>query len=115
MIDCFFGKVFSESLKNKAVKDYLKRPINEFNTPITKFECDRGTEFSTFKTFCKENNVLFLYKYGANKANFAENIILVIKCRLYKMLRGTLSRTWPKPLEKVVNDLNNTPLKKLAF
>jgi len=93
----------------------LKRLINEFNAPITKFECDQGTEFSKFKIFCKENNILFKYKYGANKANFAENIIQVIKRRLYKLLRGTLSKDWPNALKKVVTDFNNTPLKKIGF
>jgi hypothetical protein len=118
VIDCFSGKVFAEPLKNKTsetVKDSLKRLINEFNAPITKFEFDQGTEFRKFKIFCKENNILFKYKYGANKANFAENIIQVIKRRLYKLLRGTLSKDWPNALKKVVTDFNNTPLKKIGF
>ena len=30
-------------------------------------------------------------------------------------LRGTLNKNWVEVLEKVVNDMNNTPIKKLGF
>jgi len=89
--------------------------INKFGCPIVKFECDQGTEFSKFKTYCKENNILFKFKYGANKANFAENIIQILKRRLYKLLRGTLNKNWPGELEKVVTDYNNLPNKRIGY
>jgi len=82
---------------------------------ITKFECDQGTEFAKFKKFCKENEIIFKYKNGQNKASFAENIIQIIKRRLYKLLGGILSHDWPFYLEKVVEDYNNTPLKKIGY
>lgn len=118
VVDCFSGKVFVEPIKNKTsetVLNSLKRLINKFNAPITKFECDQGTEYSKFKAYCKEQNIIFKYKYGANKANFAENIIQIIKRRLYKLLRGTLNKDWPSVVGKVVDDYNNTPLKKIGF
>ncbi len=118
VVDCFSGKVFAEAIKNKTsetVLNSLKRLINRFNAPITKFECDQGTEFSKFKKYCKDQNIIFKYKYGANKANFAENITKIIKRRLYKLLRGTRSKDWPSVLEKIIDDYNNTPLKKIGF
>lgn len=116
--DCFSGKVFAEAIKDKTsdtVKHSLIRLLNKFETPITKFECDQGTEFNKFKQYCKENNIIFKFKYGQNKAGFAENIIQILKRRLYKFLRGTLNKNWPEVLEKVVEDYNNTPLKKIGY
>lgn len=118
VVDGFSGKVFAEAIKDKTsdtVLASLKRLLNKFQAPITKFECDQGTEFSKFKTYCKNNNILFKYKYGANKANFAENIIQIIKRRLYKLLRGTQSKDWPTALKKVVTEYNDVPLKKIGF
>jgi len=116
--DCYSGKVFAEPLKDKTsetVKDSLVKLLNKFEAPITKFECDQGTEFAKFKKFCKENEIIFKYKNGQNKASFAENIIQIIKRRLYKLLGGILSHDWPFYLEKVVEDYNNTPLKKIGY
>jgi len=116
--DCFSGKVFAEPLKDKSsdtVLKSLKTLVNKFETPVTKFECDQGTEYSKFKTYCKSNNIVFKYKYGKNKANFAENIIQIIKRRLYKLLRGNLIKNWPQELERVVRDHNETPAKKIGF
>ena len=116
--DCFSGKVYAEPLKDKSsetVKKCLVTLINKFQTSITKFECDQGTEFSKFKVYCKENGIIFKYKYGQNKANFAENIIQILKRRLYKLIRGTLDKNWPPLLKKVVTDYNNTPLKKIGY
>ncbi len=118
VIDCYSGKVFADSIKDKTsetVKGTLIKLINKFEVPITKFECDQGTEFNKFRSFCKENHIIFKFKYGLNKASFAENIIQILKRRLYKLLRGTLDRNWPEALLKVVEDYNNIPLKKIGF
>lgn len=45
----------------------------------------------------------------------AENYILIVKKKLYMLLRGILSQDWPKYLQTVVNHLNNTPLKRLGW
>ena len=116
--DCYSGKVFAEPILDKTsetVKRSLIKLLNKFNTPITKFECDQGTEFNKFKQYCKETNIIFKFKYGQNKAAFAENIIQILKRRLYKYLRGTLNKNWPEVLETVVKDYNNTPLKKIGY
>jgi len=118
VIDCYSGKVFAEAIKDKTsdtVKKVLIKLVNQFEYPIIKFKCDQGTEYSKFKQYCKENEIIFKDKYGSNKANFAENIIQIIKRRLYKLLRGTLSQDWPSYIEKIVSDYNNTPLKKISF
>ena len=38
-----------------------------------------------------------------------------MKRRLYLTLRGTLNQNWIEVLETVVNNLNNTPIKKLGY
>ena len=38
-----------------------------------------------------------------------------MKKRLYMILRGTLSHDWPKYINKVVKDMNNTPLERLGW
>jgi hypothetical protein len=38
-----------------------------------------------------------------------------VKKYLYKTLRGTLNKNWVNALEKVVQDMNNTPVKRLGY
>ena len=45
----------------------------------------------------------------------AEHYIFIVKKYLYKTLRGTLNKNWVVALEKVVNDMNNTELKKIGY
>lgn len=47
--------------------------------------------------------------------SFAEWAVLEIKSRLYRMLRGTLSKNWVVLLDKICIDYNNTPSKSLGF
>lgn len=47
--------------------------------------------------------------------SFAEWAIFNIKSRLYRMLRGNLSKNWVDLLSKICDDYNNTPLKKLGW
>jgi hypothetical protein len=39
----------------------------------------------------------------------------LVKKYLYLTLRGTLNKNWVGVLEKVVNDMNNTPIKRLGY
>jgi hypothetical protein len=118
VIDCFSSKLFVEPLKSKtsyAVQTAFEKIFDSFNAPIQELQTDQGKEFLGCKKFFKEKKILFKLKYGKNKANFAEWAIMNIKKRLYKMLRGTLNQDWPKFLSKIVNDYNNTPMKKLGW
>lgn len=118
LIDCFSLKIYVKSVKDKTSKTILNAFIDilkQFNTTVYKIEVDQGTEFSLVLKYCKENNIIFKYKYGQNKANFAEWGILMIKRRLYKILRSTLSQDLPNIIEKVALDHNNVPLKKLGY
>lgn len=119
VIDCYSLKIFVKSIKNKTsavVLEAFEEVLKHFSdTTIQKIEVDQGTEFNLVSKYCKKHNILFKYKYGQNKANFAEWGILMIKRRLYKILRGSLSQDWPAFIENVAIDHNNTPQKKLGF
>jgi len=93
----------------KAFNVYLK------DHEIEKLETDLGIEYSLCKKLCKQKNILYSFKRGQNKANFAEHAILQVKKRLYKMLRGTLSKNWPEYLSTIEKDFNKTPIKKLGM
>lgn len=115
-IDCFSQKLNIQALKDKTSKSVLKafKLFLEGKT-IQKLETDLGTEYSLCKKLCKEKKILYSFKRGANKANFAEHAILQIKRRLYKMLLGSLSKDWPSYLKTIEQDFNKTPMKSLGF
>jgi len=79
VVDCFSSQLFVEPLKNKeafTVTKAFKRIFKAFAKPIYKIESDRGSEFqgSTKKLF-KQKKIFFKFKYGQNKASFAERYI----------------------------------------
>jgi len=120
VIDVFSFKLFATPLKDKSspvVASALKDIFEEFNSVIYEIQSDRGSEFKgkACKELFKENNILFRFKFGKNKANFAEEGILLVKRKLYMTLRGTLSQNWTRLLPKVAQQLNHTPLKRLGW
>ena len=58
---------------------------------------------------------MYKTKIGQNKAFLAEHYIFIVKKYLYMTLRGTLNQNWVQVLEKIVIDMNNTPIRKLGF
>jgi len=118
LIDCFSFKIFVEPLKSKSSEIVLKafvKLLEKYKTTIYKVEVDQGTEFVKCKKYCEENHIIFKYKYGQNKASFAEWAILNIKRRLYKLLRDNLTQDWPRFIKNVCEDHNNLPQKHLGF
>jgi hypothetical protein len=118
LVDCFSLKLFVQPLKSKtseAVQAAIQDILKEFGAPIEKLETDQGKEFLGCKKFFKKEKNFFKAKFGKNKANFAEWGIMVIKKRLYKMLRGNLTHNWVNYIKKIATDYNETPLKKLGW
>lgn len=118
IIDCFSLKVFCKPLKTKTSEEVLnafKELINKFNVEITKFESDQGKEFSKVRQFCSQNKIIFNFKFGNNKANFSEWIIMIIKRKLYKVLRDKKIQTWTKYLSIISDQFNDIPQKKNGF
>jgi len=118
LIDCFSFKIFIEPLKTKSSEEVFKafkKLLNKYKTTIYKVEVDKGTEFVLCKKYCIENHIIFKYKYGNNKASFAEWGILEIKKRLYKLLRDNLTQDWPRYINLIEEDHNNLPQKHLGF
>jgi len=74
-----------------------------------------GTEFTSLKKYFADKNVLLTFKFGANKANFSEYSIYLVKSRLYKLLRSKLSDDWPKYIKYVVDALNQRQLRRIGF
>ena len=78
----------------------------------------RQTEELSFKDHVNNSlkkNIIYVSKYGRNKAFLSESYIRIVKRRLYMTLRGTLNQNWVQTLERVVINLNNTPIKKLGY
>ena len=118
LIDCFSSKIFTVPLKSrdsKTVAEAFEKLFEEFKGTIYEIQTDRGKEFlGPCKKLFHEKNIVSRTKFGKNKANYAENGILLVKRRLYKLLRGTLNDNWVSQLPNIVESLNNTPLSKLG-
>ena len=119
-IDVFSFKIFAEPLQDRSAEAVLKALnfiFRQFKQPIYEIQADRGKEFvaKPVKKFFKEHKVIFSPKYGKNKASVAEYGILLVKKKLYLLLRSQMKHTWASFLPKVVESLNNTPLKKLGW
>ncbi len=119
VVDCFSSKIFVSPLKSRdsaTVAKEFEKILSEINAEVYEIQTDGGKEFlgPCAKLF-KKKKILFRRKFGKNKANFAEHSILMVKQKLYKLLRGLLTQNWPKYLSQVVESLNNTPMKKLGW
>jgi len=120
LIDVFSFKIFVRPLTDKS-SDTVAKALDDifakFGSSIYEIQSDRGSEFKgkACRELFKKKKILFRFKFGKNKANFAEEGILLIKRKLYMTLRGTLSQKWAKILLKVADQLNNTPLKRLGW
>ena len=120
VIDVFSFKIFTRPLNDrssKSVAEALKQIIKEFKEPIYEIQTDQGREFlrKEVKNLLKSDNIFLKFKYGKNKANFAEYGIYLVKRKLYLTLRGMLSQHWEEYLPKVTDSLNKTPLKRLGW
>jgi hypothetical protein len=117
LVDVFSRHLYAESLKDKSadtVRKAFEKMFATINSPITKIETDEGGEFVGLKNFFKKEKIIFSIKYGTNKANFAENMIYLVKRRLYMMMRSEVSTDWPKYLPLVVAALNKKHQKQLG-
>jgi hypothetical protein len=118
-VDCFSSKVFTVPLKNKdsnSVAKAFKIIFEEFGAEIYEIQTDKGKEFlGPCKTLFRETKILYRTKLGKNKANFAEHSILLVKRKLYMLLRGILSHDWVNYLSQVTQSLNNTPTQHLGW
>ena len=119
VVDCYSSKLFVKPLKKKDSKSVTKafeEIFKEFKAKIYKLETDRGSEFeATTKRLFKQKKIFFKVKGGKHKANYAERYIYILKRRLFLMLRSELSENWVKYLKVIVEQYNETPLKKLGF
>ena len=119
-IDVFSSKIFTESLQGKSsdeVTEAMRKIFSDFKQPIYEIQADRGKEFigKSFKRLLKEKNTFIRLKRGKNKASVAEYGILLVKKKLYLLLRSQMSHEWSFYLQKVTDSLNNTPLKRLGW
>ena len=119
-IDVFSFKIFAEPLKDKsseAVTNAMKKNFKRFNHQIYEIQADRGKEFiaQTFKYLLKQHKTFIRFKRGKNKAAIAEYGILLVKKKLYLLLRSQMTHEWSGHLRSVTESLNNTPLKRLGW
>lgn len=119
-IDSFSFKIFTQPLTDRSsdsVAKALKVILEEFKAPIYEIQADQGREFvgKSVRDLLKRDKIFIKFKYGRNKANFAEHGIQIVKRKLYLMLRSELSQQWESYLPKVTEGLNRTPLKRLGW
>ena len=111
-IDVFSRNIFCARVKSKSAENirnafqYIFKTCGD--TP-DKLETDRGTEFIGNRDFFKKKKIFLKFKTGPNKASFAEHGIMLVKRRLFRLLRALLTKNWPKYLYTVARALNNTP------
>jgi transposase InsO family protein len=120
VIDVFSFKIFTRALKDRSsasVAKALNDIVEEFKEPIYEIQSDQGREFlgKDVRHLLKKNKIFLKFKYGKNKANFAEHAIYLVKRKLYLTLRGLLSQRWEEYLPTVTKSLNQTPLKRLGW
>jgi len=119
VVDIFSSKLFGAPLKTKnsdEVAKVLRTLLNNYKTPITKIESDRGSEFGgKVKELLKKSNIVYRFKFGKNKASVIEHYIAICKKRIFMRLRGTLSKDWITALKEILIQFNNTPLKRLGW
>ena len=120
VIDCYSKRLYTQKLKTKSgpeVAKALRAAFEELGVQIHVFETDRGTEFKSAeaKRLYKEKKIVYKYKYGLNKASWAERYILIVKRALYMTLRSELSKNWPHYLPIITKSLNDGPVASLGF
>ncbi len=116
-VDVFSRKIFCRAIKSKSSESVRRAFRKIFRTIDDKpdvLETDQGSEFVSNAQFFKDEKIFLKFKRGPNKASFAENAILLVKRKLFRLMRSLLTRDWPKYLPIVVRSLNNTPHQALG-
>ncbi len=129
-IDVYSRRIFCQKLKTKSrheVETAFKKIFREAGIRPAKLESDQGSEFVSNASFFKQQNIFFKIKVGANKAryepyefvsgliittkfvSFAEHGILLVKTRLFRLLRTLMTQNWPRYLNQVTLAINNSP------
>ena len=119
VVDIFSSKIYAQALKDKSSYTTalaLKKLLAKFGAVPSMIECDQGKEFlGDVKKLLTKEHIVLKFKYGKNKAAIIEHYIYLLKKRLFMLLRGTLSKNWVGHLEKICDDMNKTPLKRLGW
>ena len=116
VIDVFSWKIFARPLTSKKAEPVRKSLISildSIKSPVTQLASDFGGEFISKSTraYFKERNILFKPKrWQQNKAAIGEHCIILLKSKLYKMMRYYRTFNWVKLLPDAVNLLNSQPL-----
>ena len=74
MIDAFSRRMFAQPLKTKSSEEVGKafeKIFQEFGSPISKLETDKGTEFTSNQHLFKKHNIYFHVKYQTHKAGIS--------------------------------------------
>lgn len=114
--DLFSNRIWTVLLKNKeaaTVQKGFETIFAQAGQP-DQLSTDQGKEYVGIKNWLKSKHIRLTFKYQANKANFAEFGIYLVKSRLFRLLRHKVTDDWPKYIPYIVKALNERPLEKLG-
>ncbi len=118
-VDIFSRKAAARAvpnLKANTVNDAVIAIIGELGGNYVQVRTDRGSDYYNAKvaaTF-RENNMRHIPAFEPIKTAHAENLIQIIKRKLYKVMQYKFDHNWSKYLQDVMYSYNHTKSKSLG-
>ena len=103
------GPVVRDSFKNLINTDPVK------NYTIKQLVTDRGSEFiaSTFSDYCDSMKIKQYFCYRKHHSSIVERQIRLVRRRIWAYLATHNTRRYITVLDKIIDNLNNSPSRKL--
>lgn len=119
-VNPFSKMIYTRALKTKTARETAmaaKSILDETNLSFKNCFTDSGGEFMglPFQNLMKSLNINHYTSRSVKKAPHSERYLGTLKRRLYKEMEFRGHFNWPTMLEKVTNEINNTPHSRLRI